>query len=173
MIRPSLISSRRGSTPCSFAVKRLQRELGIGWFWSRVPELHRLFASCIMHGFGMLLVFWCLVMKACPVTAVAFICFYLTFSKRLILGGFGVYSQVESWWLNSISQPFTRAYSFQPPAPPALVGINIGPFQADGELWCMWFFSPSVEEPDMTGVTNRPWSTFKRVLDPEPPILLN
>ena len=47
----------------------------------------------------------------------------------------------------------------------ALEAFNIGPFQADGELLCMWFLQPSDDPPSADGVGSRPWEAFRRVLE--------
>ena len=62
--------------------------------------------------------------------------------------------------------PFSRAYLESPQLlQDALDGIRIGPFQTDGELLCLMFLNPVQDDPDGTGVTLRPWATFRRVLD--------
>ena len=62
--------------------------------------------------------------------------------------------------------PFSRAYLGSPQLlQDALARIHIGPFQTDGELLCLMFLTPVQDEPDETGVTLRPWTTFSRVLD--------
>ena len=61
--------------------------------------------------------------------------------------------------------PFSRAYLGSPQLlQDALARIHIGPFQTDGELLCLMFLTPVQDEPDETGVTLRPWTTFSRVL---------
>ena len=67
--------------------------------------------------------------------------------------------------LAQFTSPFTRAYLESPQLlQDALEQINIGPFQSDGELLCMWFLPPSRQAHDNSGVTLRSWSRFKRVL---------
>ena len=62
--------------------------------------------------------------------------------------------------------PFTRAYLHSPQlVQEALEAFNIGPFQADGELLCMWFLQPSDDPPRADGVGSRPWEAFRRVLE--------
>ncbi len=62
--------------------------------------------------------------------------------------------------------PFSRAYLGSPQLlQDALARIHIGPFQTDGELLCLMFLTPVQDEPDETGVTLRPWTTFSRVLN--------
>ena len=62
--------------------------------------------------------------------------------------------------------PFSRAYLRSPQLlQDALARIRIGPFQTDGEFLCLMFLTPVEDEPDETGVTHRPWTTFSRVLN--------
>ena len=62
--------------------------------------------------------------------------------------------------------PFSRAYLRSPQLlQDALAKLQIGPFQTDGELLCLMFLTPAEDEPDETGVTHRPWTTFSRVLN--------
>ena len=62
--------------------------------------------------------------------------------------------------------PFTRAYLHSPQlVQEALEAFNIGPFQADGELLCMWFLQPCDDPPKKDGVGSRPWEAFRRVLE--------
>ena len=62
--------------------------------------------------------------------------------------------------------PFFRAYLGSPQLlQDALARIQIGPFQTDGELLCLMFLTPVRDVPDETGVTLRPWTTFRRALD--------
>ena len=62
--------------------------------------------------------------------------------------------------------PFSRAYLRSPQLlQDALARLQIGPFQTDGELLCLMFLTPAEDEPDETGVTHRPWTTFSRVLN--------
>ena len=58
--------------------------------------------------------------------------------------------------------PFSRAYLESPQLlQDALARIQVGPFQTDGELLCLMFLTPVRDDPDETGVTLRPWTTFR------------